>query len=134
MILLSSLLLNSCAILHHVHVGDVDARDRKGASKIDIKVSETGINLREANDIVRRLGNKRWGKQSDDATAIIGLFQMGPRTGNTVFTADYARGLAEIIYQKCPKGRIGNLVTVRETRKYPVVSGEIVKVTGDCWK
>ena len=65
-------------------------------SKIDIKISETGVNLKEANDIVRRLGNKRWGKQSDDLTAIIGLFQMGPRTGNTVFTADYARGLAEV--------------------------------------
>jgi hypothetical protein len=126
--------LTGCAVLHHVQVGDVDARNRRAASRIDIKISENGINIREANEIVRRLGNAAWSKQSDDLAAIIGLFQMGPRTGNTVYSADYARAMAELIYQKCPSGQVSNLVSIRETRKYPVVSGEIVKVTGDCWK
>lgn len=126
--------LSGCAALHHAQVGDIDARDRKAASKIDVKLSETGINLREANEIVRRLGNARWAKQSDDATAIMGLFQLGPRTGNPVYSPEYARPIFELLYGKCPSGKVSNLMIVRETRKYPVVSGEIVKVSGDCWR
>lgn len=123
-----------CAVLHHAQIGDIDARSRKAKSKVDVKISETGINIREANEILRRLGNARWAKQSDDLAGIVGLFQLGPKTGNPVYTSDYARPVFELLYAKCASGQISNLAIIRETRKYPVVSGEIIKVTGDCWK
>jgi hypothetical protein len=131
-VLAIGLSLSSCAVLHHVQLGDVDASSGK-TSKIDIKLSETGVNLQEAGEILRRLGNAKFRKQTDDATAIVGLFQMGPRTGNLVYTSDYARPIADLIYAKCPSGKISNLALIRETRKYPVVSGEIIKINGDCW-
>ena len=33
---------------------------------------------------------------------------------------------------ECPSGKLTGLMSVRESRKYPVISGEIVKVTGYC--
>jgi hypothetical protein len=63
---------------------------------------------------------------------LIGLFQMGPQTGNPVYSKDYARNLMQLIYEKCPSGKVTGLTSVRESRKYPVISGEIVKVTGFC--
>jgi hypothetical protein len=33
----------------------------------------------------------------------------------------------------CPSLRIHNLIVVRETQRYPVISGEIVKIKGECF-
>lgn len=131
-ILFYCILLNSCAVLHHAQLGDIDATGKK-SKRIDLKVSETGVNLQEAGRIVRQLGNQSFRKQTDDLTAIIGLFQMGPKTGNTVYSSDYARSLFDMIYAECQSGKISNLTVIRETRKYPVVSGEIVKINANCW-
>ncbi|MBC7658193.1 MAG: hypothetical protein H7249_00640 [Chitinophagaceae bacterium] len=129
-----SFFLNACAVLHHVQLGDVDASGRGISKKIDLKLSETGVNLQEAGAILRRLGNRTFSRQTRDAENILGLFQMGPRTGNLVYNADYARPIFELLFAECPSGKISNLALMRESRKYPVVSGEIIKVSGDCWQ
>jgi hypothetical protein len=98
-----------------------------------MKVSESGFNLDEAGDIAKAMSrSKTANKDVDNALAIIGLFQMGPRTGNPVFYDGYARNIVNDLYRECPSGRITNLISIRETRKYPVLSGEIVKITGSC--
>ena len=61
------------------------------------------------------------------------MFQMGPRTGNPVYNERYAEDLLFLIKQKCPNGRVSGLTITREqSERYPVISGEIVKVTGHC--
>ena len=120
-----------CAQLHHVQVGDIDNSPGYVRRPFDIKVSESGVNLREAAQIVGAFDRKA-GEGAEKIAAIIGLFQTGPRTGNAVYVKDYAKNLIEVVYQKCPSGRVTNLNSIRETRKYPVVSGEIVKITGIC--
>lgn len=121
-----------CAQLHHVQVGDIDNSPGYTRKPIDIKMSETGINIQEVGQAARLLLDKRGGKEVGQAAAIVGLFQMGPHTGNAVYTQDYAKGLVEAIYKECPSGRVTGLTSIRETRKYPIVSGEIVKITGTC--
>lgn len=122
----------SCAQLHHIQVGEIISNPNYIQKPFDIKISETGINLNEAADVSKVFLNKNQQKEADDIAAIIGMFQMGPRTGNTVYVKDYAKNLIKLIYEKCPTGKVTGLVSIRETRKYPVVSGEIVKVTGYC--
>lgn len=126
--------LVSCAQLHHAQLGDIDGRaTARNETPFDIKVSETGISTYEAGEIAKGLA--RTAAQSSavrDATGVLELFQMGPRTGNPVWNAQYAENIIDLIREKCPNGHVTNLVSIRETRKYPVVSGEIVKVTGLC--
>lgn len=124
-------LVGSCAILHHVQLGDVDDRGGRGAP-FDIKVNETGINLGEAVKIASAFAGKADGRRMGEAESIISMFQMGPRTGNHVYNDAYAEGLLRAIYDRCPSGRVTGLVAIRETRKYPVISGEIVKILGYC--
>ena len=60
---------------------------------------------------------------------------MGPRTGEPVWSSDtYADKVYLGLYEKCPSGQITGLTSIREINKYPVVSGEIVKITGFCLK
>jgi hypothetical protein len=76
--------------------------------------------------------NQKSRQQAGQLSEIISMFQMGPRTGNLVFNDTYAEGILLNLYQACPSGRITGLMSIRETRKYPVISGEIIKVTGYC--
>lgn len=116
--------LSSCAVLHHVQVGSIDNTQapEEIVTPFDIKVSETGVNTDEAGSL---------SNQNEIATAIA-LFQMGDRTGNPVYNEKYAEGIIHSILEKCPSGKITNLMSIREARKYPVISGEIVKITGVC--
>ena len=96
-------------------------------------MSETGIDLGEATKIGQSLTrNKKAGEQMQAVNDIISLFQMGPRTGNLVYNDSYAEGLLLRLYETCPSGKITGLSSIRESRKYPVISGEIVKITGYC--
>lgn len=124
--------LTGCAQLHHAQIGDIDNRPGYVKTPFDIKLSETGVNLEEIGAASRALLRGRAGKQAQGVAAIVGLFQMGPHTGNAVYTKDYAITMAKLVYEKCPSGHVTGLTSIRETRKYPIVSGEIVKITGYC--
>ncbi|MBK9322943.1 MAG: hypothetical protein IPM97_08370 [Bdellovibrionaceae bacterium] len=126
------LLLCSCAQLHHVQIGEVASHSGYVQKPFDIKISESGVNLGEAAEVSKILLNKDRQKDAEEIVGLIGLFQMGPITGNPVYVKDYAKNLIQLIYEKCPSGKVTGLMSVRESRKYPVVSGEIVKVTGYC--
>jgi hypothetical protein len=117
-----------------VQLGSVDARTQKQTwIPFEIKMSEVGVSAEEVGAIAKAT-NSHGGDNVAGAAAILSLFQMGPRTGNPTYNERYAEKLVYEIYQKCPSGRVSGLMSIREFRKYPVVSGEIVKVTGYCAK
>lgn len=126
-------LLSGCAILHHAQVGMVDNRAGTTAVPFEIMVSETGVSLEQAGKIAKAT-NSRAGDNAKAVSDIIGLFQIGPRTGNPVYNEHYAEKLIDEIHAKCPSGKITGLMSIREMREYPVISGEIVKITGYCLK
>ncbi|MNK90926.1 hypothetical protein D3C87_1109970 [compost metagenome] len=134
-LLLSTLmfLFTGCAILHHVQVGHIDNRDSQVQIPFEILMSEVGVSTSEIAG-AGKLANSKGGDAVADAAAILSLFQMGPRTGNLTYNPRYAEKLIYEIHQKCPSGQVTGLMSIREMRKYPVVSGEIVKVTGFCRK
>ncbi len=117
-------------MVHHVQFGDID--NTKGYKQVpfDVKVSETGVSLDDARSIARALN----GADADQAMQYLQMFQQGPRTGNPVYVKDYSSDLLVSIEKQCKSGRITGLQSVRETRKYPVISGEIVRVSGICLK
>ena len=121
-----------CAQLHHVQIGEIYNLDNYTYTPFEVMVSETGVNLKEATRIARPFLNSSENQRVKDIEQIISLFQFGPVTGNPVYVKDYAKNLALTIYDRCPSGRITGVMSIRETRKYPVISGEIVKVTGYC--
>ena len=129
-------LLSSCAYVHHTQVGEIKYNPNYDAIPFEILVSQTGFNIQEAGAIGKAvLQDKNAGENLQTIAAIISLFQMGPTTGNPVWTSDtYADKVYLGLYEKCPSGQITGLTSIREMNKYPVVSGEIVKVTGFCLK
>jgi hypothetical protein len=127
-----SIFLSACAQLHHVQYGEIVSHPDYVQKPFEVLMSETGVNIQELKEASKLFMNERSGQAAEDLAGIIGLFQMGPRTGNPVYVKDYAKNLIQVIYEKCPSGKVTGLASIRETRKYPVVSGEIVKVTGFC--
>lgn len=126
--------LAACAALHKTQLGDVEPAEH--AKHISVKVSETTLDLRELASLAKLGGhafNSRGltntGKGLDAYTT---LFQFGPRTGTPVYNELYARYVPELLREKCPKGRLANILSVRESRNYPVVKGEIVRIEADC--
>lgn len=124
--------LTSCSYVHRVQLGDIDDRDIFNKKYFEVKVSDTGINIKEIGGIVRAVSAKKTANKSKEVEDIIALFQMGPRTGNPVYNESYAENIFALLRQKCPKGKLTLLSSIREMRKYPVVSGEIVKISGYC--
>lgn len=122
--------------MHHTQVGEIKSHPDYESIPFEVLVSETGFNLQEAGKIgAAVLHDKKAGDNLKALTAIVGLFQMGPRTGEPVWSSDtYADKVFVGLYEKCPSGQITGLTSIREMNKYPVVSGEIVKITGFCLK
>lgn len=125
------LLLSGCAVLHHAQLGQIDSRGQTAAIPFEIKVSEVGVSLDDAQSLAYAT-KSRGGDNAGDLMGIIGLFQIGPRTGHPVYDQRYAEKVIYQIHEKCPSGRVTGLMSIREMRKYPVISGEIVKITGYC--
>jgi hypothetical protein len=129
--LLMGLCLSGCMRAHQVQLGEVDAQAVERGQHFEILISETGVNLDEAAEVVKVFAGSR-AEEVDQAQDIVEMFQMGPKTGNPVYDEGYADALFEALRAECPRGQISGLMSVRETAQYPVVSGEIVKVTGYC--
>jgi hypothetical protein len=128
-----ALATSGCAILHHVQLGQIDNRNTEARIPFEVLMSETGVSTEEVA-AMGRASRSQGGNSLGDAAAILALFQIGPKTGAPVYNPRYAERLVYEIHQKCPTGRVTALTSIREMRKYPVVSGEIVKVTGFCLK
>lgn len=125
--------LQGCVQLHSVQISDIDNRSGFQRRPVDVKVSEVGIDVAEAGSVAKGLTrNKTARKDVDSVANVIQMFQMGPHTGLGVFDETYAEPMLYKLYEACPSGKLGGVVSIRETRKYPVISGEIVKMTGSC--
>ncbi len=126
-------LVSGCAVLHHVQVGQVDNRQNIALIPFEVKVSETGVSTEDVARIARASRSDA-GNKAAGVAEIIALFQIGPRTGNPVYDEHYAEKVLYLVHEKCPSGRVTGLSSIREMRKYPVISGEIIKITGFCMR
>lgn len=131
---LSLLLSSGCAVLYKVQLSDVDA---SGPGKpISIKVSETTVDFNEIGSIAKGIGRNAGSKSArnlgDAAEVYQTLFQFGPRTGAPVYNEFYARDIPERLAAECKSGYLTNVISVRESREYPVVKGQIVRIDATC--
>ena len=121
-----------CAILHHVNIGEIDNRSSFFLKPIEFKVSETGIDLKDVKTISNLMMKSSHAQSSNDAVKALEYFQMGPKTGAPVYNLTAYNDLNQKLRELCPSGKITGIMAIRETRKYPVISGEIVKVKAYC--
>lgn len=119
-------------MLHHVQVGEID--NRYPSKPIEMKVSETGIDLQDVKAISKMALNKGDSQKANDALAIVQYFQMGPHTGAGVYSLEYIKNIDKTLQSQCEGGYLTGITGIRETRKYPVISGEIVKVKAYCMR
>ncbi|RYE93459.1 MAG: hypothetical protein EOO75_04335, partial [Myxococcales bacterium] len=125
------LLTGGCTRLHAVQIGDID-NTLPAAQPIEAKQSETGLDVAEAAGIARAVGGKGVDRAANGVESVWKLITFGPKTGNVVFADDYADQILLRLQQACPGGLLSDLMTIRESNKYPVVSGEIVRVRAYC--
>ena len=124
-------MLAGCAHLNHVQIDEVDSSQGR-LEPFEVLVSETGVSASEAIQAGKVLSGGANSRTMNDTGTVVALVQFGPKTGNPSLSDDYAdRAMAEIL-ARCPSGRVTGLMSVRENRKYPVISGEIVKIKGFC--
>ncbi|MFP5519934.1 MAG: hypothetical protein ACLGGX_08520 [Bdellovibrionia bacterium] len=133
LIILLGLMSTSCAVLHKVQVGEVYSPPGYVLKPFEIKVSEVGFDLAQTSKVASDVALRN--NSNNDAGALlafIALFQMGPSTGMPVYSKDYAKNMMQVIYEKCPSGRVTGLMSIRENREYTVISGEVSKIKGFC--
>jgi hypothetical protein len=136
-IFLFMLVLSSCAFIHRHQVQNVDSRIlHQEAKPFEFMLSETGIELAEGAAWVRAFSTSRDMRQgAEGIAAIVGLIQMGPRTGKPVYNLQFVDQLHAKVQAICPPDQeVSGLTFLREMNNYPVVSGEIIKVSGYCVK
>lgn len=132
MILVLAPLIQGCAVLHHVQIGEVENRSQFTYIPVEMKISEMGIDLKDLKAISNAFLDKKSARDSNEALNYLAYFQMGPHTGAGIYNLEYIKQIEANLYSQCPKGFLTGLMSVRETRKYPVISGEIIKIKGFC--
>ena len=120
--------LGGCTTLHHAQLDEIDAT-RGHLEPFEIHASDLGIDVKEAGEAASALSQNR---QPSKVASVMAAFTYGPKTGDITFDDAYADLLAERILERCPSGRVTGLVSLRESTKYYVVSGEFVTVRGFC--
>lgn len=128
LICITAFLMQSCVALHSYSIGEIDNRKAWKSRPIDIKVSEFGVSMEDINQISRSTKSEAGSSLSQ----IIQLFQQGPRTGLPVYNEHYAERIFDDLRRECPSGQITQVNAIRETNRYPVISGEIIRITGRC--
>ena len=123
--------VTACASLHNYQIDDIDS-SQGALTPFQLQVDETGINVHEAISVGKAVVDEESAKRLNTVDGVISLFQVGPSTGNSTLNDHWADGVLEAVRARCPSGKVTGLTTVRETNKYPVVSGEIVTVKGYC--
>ncbi len=130
------LAMTGCAVLYKVQLSDVDARG--GGEPVSILVSENAIDFQQAGQIMKSIGraskHKAMEKAGSNFDTITSMFQYGPRTGTPVFSDLYASQVGAELFEKCKGGHLANIISIREARSYPVISGQIVRIDATCYK
>ena len=142
------IVLSGCASLHHVQIGELDPlrsgepgqNEAQRESKEELKMirfevieSGTGFEANEAAGALKSMGGSPGVRRAvGDVESTFEALTYGPRTGSLVFNDRFPDVIPTKIKQACPTGRVTGLMVTRESAKYPVVSGEVVRVTGYC--
>jgi hypothetical protein len=137
--------VSGCAVLHSVELGELESAPTLAplAVPIEVMVSERGFSIRESVAAARFVGAMGavaagshggfgLGRELQVVGAIAQMSNFGPTTGNPVFDDRYVDELPAALRQACPSGRVSGLQVTRESAKYPVLSGEIVRIKGQC--
>jgi hypothetical protein len=117
---------SGCIQLHNVQVGDVVGQGKK----ITVEVSDLGVDMDQSIKLAGRMANRD--KDAGNLSALISLFQYGPRTGNVIYRPEKWTNFGPSILEQCPKGTVTGLVSTREFRDFNFVSTETARITGYC--
>jgi hypothetical protein len=124
-----------CATVHRATISEIRPAGERGG-EMDVKLSEMGFDVQGAAKTTRYLTARHGNKNAQSAGAIldfvVAMSSWAPKTGNPTVSDLWADGSYDELKRRCPNGRVSNVMVVRESAKYPLVSGEIVRIKADC--
>jgi hypothetical protein len=127
---------SACAALYKVQLSDLT--NISGGKRVSVKVSEMTVDFGEASRLAKELGqsagSKGLGSLGNAAGNYEAFFQFGPRTGTPVFNEFYARDVPERLAAECKAGYLTNITSIRESRDYPLIKGQIVRIDASCFQ
>ena len=126
------LICSGCARLDHIQINDIDQSQGR-LKPISVQVSNTGFDAAGVVDISRDLTQSLNAKEDlEDLALILTLINMGPSTGNPVYSDKYAENILALLQKQCSSNRITAIRNVREANAYGPISGEVVRIDADC--
>jgi hypothetical protein len=126
--------LTACASLHNIQISEIDLTQGEG-KRFEVKKNAMGLNVSEAAGIAGAVSGTKAGRSAAKTVSDVWkAITYGPKTGEVTFTDKYADDVPELVASSCSPNKMTGFVTARETNKYPVISGEIIRVIGYCRK
>lgn len=125
------LICSGCARLDHFQISDID-QSQGELKPISVKVSETGFDASETVAIASAFSSGSTQSGLEEVALILALINLGPSTGNPVYSDQYAENLLIQLREQCPSGKMTGIRSVREGLSYGPVSGEVVRLDADC--
>jgi hypothetical protein len=117
--------------VHHAQIGDIDLRPGFTRERFEIKVSEEAIEIKNAN-LAARSFTLQSARETNDFARLFTVVQMGPRTGSATLSSSYGRDVYSSLRKACVRGWPADLVIERESNSYSGISGEIIRILGNC--
>ncbi len=114
-----------CAKLHHIQIGELTNTQDFEPIPFDIQIKDDAIILGSDSKAVNT--TLPW-----TLYFFSKLLSPGPTTGGTVAKTTYADQVLEEIIDNCPSGKVTGITSMRESRSFSMLSGEIVEINGYC--
>lgn len=130
-LLVAVIAMVGCARLDRVQIGSID-QTQGPLTPISVRLSETGFEAAAVAETGRRLTDGQASENLEALRTILAISNMGPRTGNPVYTDAYAERLLEYLRGECASGQVTGVRSIREAKGFGPVTGEIVGVDAYC--
>lgn len=128
--------LSGCAVMHRTTIGERLLDSETQPTEVEVITSAIGVDTQGLSELSQD-GLRSSGSSSGQQLAGLIAFvtwatSQSPRTGEPTATDDWAEANIPRLRAQCTGGTLTGLQVVRESARYPYVSGEIVRVKGQC--
>ncbi|MBK6686899.1 MAG: hypothetical protein IPG45_20700 [Deltaproteobacteria bacterium] len=128
--------VSGCAVMHRTTIGERFNDADTANTDVDVITSAIGVDTQGLSELSQDSLRSSGGSSGQQLAGIVAFVtwatSQSPRTGEPTATDDWAEANIPRLREQCVGGTLTGLQVVRESARYPYVSGEIVRVKGQC--